>query len=263
MAIYFGNPVQIESIPDVISLYGNREFESPTRSTLPMLSLLFHAPCMFNEIVRELGMPDNYDIFLEYKVRPPQGRGTASHTDVMLKSGEDVLAIEAKWTEPMYVTVAQWLNEVKNNDNREAVLGGWLGLLEQQCRCNLDLAGANNLIYQMVHRAASAAASGLNPRLSYFLFKMKSTNMESTEDGTKTDQMVERLTELWNFLGEPEGFPFSVVEIEIEPTEIYETKIRPLPRREADTRNTIIGTLQNNHTLFNFPAFSIRAVEQQ
>ena len=91
MNIHFGTPNLIEAIADAVPLYGRKEFESATRSTIPMLSLLMHAPDHFNEIVRQLGFPSQYDLFLEYTVRPPKGRGNASHTDVFLKAGKDCL----------------------------------------------------------------------------------------------------------------------------------------------------------------------------
>jgi hypothetical protein len=59
MNLHFGNPTSIKSVADAVPLYGTKEFESATRSTVPMLSLLMHAPDLFNEIVRRLGFPDN------------------------------------------------------------------------------------------------------------------------------------------------------------------------------------------------------------
>src|SRR4051812_8787238 len=105
MNLHFGTPAAIKAVADAVPLYGCKEFESATRSTVPMLSLLMHAPNVFDEIVRRLGFPGSYDLFLEYMVRPPKGRGKASHTDVMLRSGTQALAVEGKWTEPMYEAV--------------------------------------------------------------------------------------------------------------------------------------------------------------
>ena len=39
---------------------------------------------------------------VEFTVDPPQGRGKASHTDIMIRSGPHALAIEAKWSEALY-----------------------------------------------------------------------------------------------------------------------------------------------------------------
>jgi len=124
-----------------------------------MLSLLMHAPDLFNESVRRLGFPDNYDLFLEYTVRPPKGRGKASHTDVMLRSGTHALGIEGKWTEPMYETVARWLKGGKDQANRATVLEGWLTLLQRRTTKPLQAEDFHPTIYQMVHRAAPVATA--------------------------------------------------------------------------------------------------------
>src|SRR5207248_1054781 len=87
---------------------GRKEFESATRSTVPMLDLLIHSRPVFDTIISEIGIPSQYDLHLEYTVGPFGGRGKASHTDVMLTSGTESLAIEAKWTEPMYEAIKDW-----------------------------------------------------------------------------------------------------------------------------------------------------------
>ena len=130
MNLHFGAPNSIKSVADAVPLYVTKEFESDTRSTVPILSMLIHSPDLFNEIVGRLDGLGNYDLFMEYTVRPPKGRGKASHADVMLRSGNHALAVEAKSTEPMYETVAKWLKGGKDRTNRETVLDGWLSLLQ-------------------------------------------------------------------------------------------------------------------------------------
>ena len=169
-------------------------------------------PALLDDIVRSLAFPDDYDLFLEYTVRPPQGRGKASHTDVMLRSGPRSLAIEAKWTEPMYETVKKWLKAGKDPANRTAVLGGWHGLLCRHATREFQLAALDDSIYQMVHRAASAVAAGQSPCLAYFLFKPSEDDRAAT-----TDQILGKLTQLWETLGSPATFPFHLVEVKICP----------------------------------------------
>src|SRR5262249_6317575 len=108
MTIHFGTPSSIKTFADAMPRYGRKEFESATRSTVPMLSLLMHALDLFRDIVRGLRFPEEYDLILEYTVGPFGGRGKTSHTDVMLTSGDESLAIEAKWTEPMYPATKDW-----------------------------------------------------------------------------------------------------------------------------------------------------------
>jgi len=76
-------------------MYGGREFQSPTRSTVPLLSWLKHEQPMVSSLLRDIGMPAGCNLHLEYKVQPPKGIGKASHTDLMALSGEFALAVEA------------------------------------------------------------------------------------------------------------------------------------------------------------------------
>ena len=96
MTIHFGAPKNIETIADALPLYSQSEFNSPTRSTIPMLTLLMHARNVFDDIVKELEFPDRYDLFLEYTAGPFRGRGKASHTDVMLTAGGGVVGNRGK-----------------------------------------------------------------------------------------------------------------------------------------------------------------------
>jgi len=252
--VHFGNPNPISGVADAISLYGSKEFASPTRSTVPMLSLLLRSSDVFYDIVKQLGMPSGYELYLEYKVKPPKGRGTASHTDVMLTAGTSSLAIEAKWTEPMYAPVSKWLKSGKDSSNREQVLDGWLSLLEGPAKTALELSDFDDSIYQMVHRAASAAAAGVSPRLTYFLFEPSGD--EKTESA---GDVYNQLEALWKLLRSPVGFPFSVVEITTRPTDAFDA-IKHLPKNEQSTSDTVVAALLSETPLFDFSEFKIRRV---
>jgi hypothetical protein len=245
MTIYFGRPEVVRNVSDAILRYGDKEFESPTRSTVPLLSLLIHAPSVFNDIVTALRMPEKHDLFLEYTVSPRGGRGKASHTDVMIKSGSAALAIEAKWTEPMYDTVRKWLGG-ETDSNRNRALNGWLEMLADRVGENLSAAQFSDSIYQMVHRAASAADSGEQPRLAYFLFKCSGVNNAAT-----TDQIVAQLRSLWFKLGKPANFPFSVVELDIVPTQAFD-EIMGLPKNLSSTAEAVVAALLGETPLFQF-----------
>jgi hypothetical protein len=251
MNLHFGTPTSIKSFADAVPLYGTKEFESATRSTVPMLSLLMHAPDLFNEIVRRLDYPYNYDLFLEYTVRPPKGRGKASHTDVMLKSGSHALAIEGKWTEPMYETVAHWLKDGKDQVNRTLVLEGWLSLLQRRTTKPLRAGDFHPSIYQMVHRAASAATAAV-PTLAYFLFKLS-----QDDRAAKPDEIFDKLADLWDRLGSPANFPFHVVEIEAKSLDAYEP-LRLLPKGDEATSEAVCVALQDSRPLFDFGGYRVR-----
>lgn len=252
MNVHFGVPSSMDSVTSAVPLYGTKEFESPTRSTIPMLSMLIHAPDRFAEIIASLDMPSGYETYLEFTVKSPKGRGKASHTDVMLKTGSDVLAIEAKWTEPMYEPVSDWLKK-SSGPNRPLVLEGWLDLLRSTATVDLQADQFGSVIYQMLHRAASAAASGSNPRLAYFLFKPSNDNRSAT-----SGHICEELSRLWSLLGSPESFPFYVVEIEMTSTSLHNS-LCERPKNE-ETSEEVSAALQGDSPLFEFGDFRITQI---
>lgn len=155
MDFYFGTPQKIEKIADAVSHYDDKEFRSKTRSTVPMLDLLIHSRTVFDGIIDKIAFPTPYDLHLEYTVGPFGGGGKASHTDVMLTTGGDSLAIEAKWTERMYPAVRDWPKKgAVKTKNQNGVLNGWLARLGQTYSAAFD-----DVIYQMLHRAASRLRS--------------------------------------------------------------------------------------------------------
>lgn len=246
MSIYFGTPSRMDSIADVIPLYGDGEFESATRSTVPLLSLLMHAPDVFREILRELDFPTEHDLHLEYTVSPPEGRGKASHTDVMLKAGASALAIEAKWTEPSYSTVRDWpKRDVPKSANQLAVLKGWLSILSARLGTTFLASDFDDVIYQMLHRAASAATAE-RPRLAYLSFTPSPDRRAATAAEIRT-----RLSDLWERLGKPESFPFYLVELETTPLESF-APLAALPKGEEATSLAVCAALQGGTPLFEF-----------
>ncbi len=257
MNLHFGTPNAIRSVAEALPLYGEKEFESPTRSTIPMLALLKDDPALFRKIVSQLGFPGDYDIFLEYTVGPFGGRGKASHTDVMLAAGKDSLAIEAKWTEPMYPVVKDWpkKGEIKT-PNQQAVLKGWLDVLAKRSGHSLNSGDFDGVVYQMIHRAASAAFVSERPRLAYFLFKPSPDPKSATPEA-----ILGKLDALWTLLGKPEGFPFYVVEIEIAPLEAYKA-IQPLKKADEATAEAVASALQDSKPLFRFVGHTIHRVGQ-
>jgi hypothetical protein len=247
MRLQFGNPNSIGSIADAVPLYGGGEFESPTRSTIPLLSLLIHAQEQFEQVITSLGLPANSDLYLEYTVPPQRGRGNASHTDVMLRSGSKSLAIEAKWTEPLSETVAKWLSQGESRANKEAVLQGWLELLQRCLGRPFDPQDFKAVNYQMLHRAASAAATGSEPRLAYLLFT-PSTDKRTTRPA----DLYRELGDFWGKLGKPMSFPFAVVEVEIRATTAYRPNL-DLRKGDPATSRTVIAALRDPDTpLFEF-----------
>jgi hypothetical protein len=101
-----------------------------------------------------IDLPQQITLSFEYCVEAQKGRGRPSQTDLMLISDQYAVAIEAKYTEPPYEKVKDWLGE---SDNKRLVLEGWLDLINAKAiegRAGID--EILDLPYQMVHRLASA-----------------------------------------------------------------------------------------------------------
>lgn len=121
---YSGQPV--DSFIALPLRYNEDEFESPARSTIPSIAYWSTHVARITELSTALHMlaPTKCTMDFEYKVPPPKGRGKESHTDLMISWDEVCVGVEAKYTEPHYETVAQWIAKGKNEENRCAVLEG-------------------------------------------------------------------------------------------------------------------------------------------
>lgn len=253
MNFYYGEKV-ISNIEKAIPMYAKKEFKSPYRSTVPLLSYLKHEITILDLLLRELEMPEVCDLHLEYKVKPPKGRGNASHTDLMVISAEASLAVEAKWTESRYETVGKWLEKGSDQLNRHGVLIGWLGLLQKHAQHTLHLADFSGAVYQMVHRAASACSAGGHPRMAYIVFEPspdpKTAGMPTIRDD---------LTHLWSLLGKPKGFPFYLVEVQLSPTAEFDA-IAPLLKGNNATAQQVSAALLRSARLFDFEKYLVKRV---
>lgn len=252
MNLHF-NRTQFETIAEIIPMYGEKEFCSPTRSTVPSLSWLRHELTMVNSLLQNLGISGGCDLYLEYKVDPPLGKGTASHTDLMVLSETSSVAMEMKWTEPRYPTVGKWLSNGLGSQNYNNVLQGWLSLLQKHSRNHLKLADFSTAIYQMVHRAASACEAGADPRLAYVLFE------PSPDSKTPPAQTIfDDLSHLWSLLGEPADFPFYLVKIPLFGTGAFDSLIK-LPKGN-ETGVKVRTALYGNNPLFIFKNYSVEKI---
>ena len=94
----------------------------------------------------------------------------------MMMSDSAVWAIEAKWTEPRYETVAKRISkqEADGADPRKTV-EGWLKHFRPFTECDLRIEAFENVVYQTLHRAASACAVAtarkLRPELVYLALR--------------------------------------------------------------------------------------------
>lgn len=192
--------------------YPVKEFDSPTRSTIPLLEYWRSPEARLRELTAALGfpLPSRVELNFEHTVNPPRGRGKASCTDLMVIGAEFVMAIEAKWTEPRYETVEDWL---RDSDNRAEVLRGWCDLLEQRGANPIRKGDLSELPYQMIHRAASAChphGVATSRWLIYMLFE--TTTKER-------DEYLLDLRRLRDVLGAKSTLGIALAECTIEPSE--------------------------------------------
>ena len=252
MKLFF-NQKPVALVDDALDLYKASEFASPTRSTVPLISLLKHGGEVWSTITKELSAADpSGEIHLEFTVKSPQGRGKASHTDIMLIQGNRAIAFEAKWTEPQYDQVRKWLVGGDDPENRRLVMSGWLSLLQPHSTQKLRLEDFGAAIYQLVHRAASACYAGHMPTLAYIQFCPLAS-------GYHPDAiLMNDLSYLHSLLGAPDGFPFWLVEVVARPSEAFE-EIRGLTKGASETAQAVHRALCNG-PLFEFTKFHLHRI---
>lgn len=163
---------RVADFRDLVHRYTQDELASPRRSTVPLLAFWAHTESRFRELAAHIDLDpsDPVEFCFEFPVPVQQGKGKASFTDLMILSSSFAVAIEAKYTEPAYETVKDWLDKpVKKN--REVVLEGWLSLIERATGVRLGVAQVAEHPYQLIHRAASACFPPVRSRwVIYQLF---------------------------------------------------------------------------------------------
>jgi len=252
MMFYDRDP--LSDVDDAVCRYSPREFMSPARSTVPLMSLIKHGRSLWTEIARHLGVDaEAAEVHLEYTVPSPRGRGKPSHTDVMIIGPDRAYAVEAKWTEPRYESVEAWLQGGDDPSNRRAVMEGWLSLLRPYATQALDTSAFSGAVYQMVHRAASACGTGLAPTLVYLLFLPRPDGHPTDVDGLLRDLM-----HLHRLLGGPAGFQFYLIEVDIAPLAAFD-QVSRMPKRSSNTAAAVRDALRGG-PLFEFTSWRLRQV---
>ena len=251
--LQFGNPDPMPSASDIVHRYGPREFGSPYRSTVPLLSLLLHDRSTFEKMLGEIGVGGLAPMFLEYAVPPVRGRGKASHTDLMILNRPGCVAIEAKWTEPPYQTAGKWL-AARGTENAKNVLSGWLGAIGTLTNRTPKIDEVSGIAYQLIHRTASAARSGLPANVVYLTFEPSPD--ASTASG---EYYRQQMNDLWMLSGCTDHVRFHHAQVGIEPTGLG-SELLGLPKGE-ETAELIIAALTDTHPLFSFTNVAVTTVE--
>lgn len=178
---YYGKPGKQDwaNVADVFAAH--ESLKSKKTSSLPLVQFWQDDDGFQNRVnalqsrLGDVGiMTSESMLCFEYGVSVPRGfgRGKASMTDLMIITPENVIAIEAKYTEYLkskYEPLYRWLKDSKTDDfskNKLDVLAGWLKYI-------VDFGGVDNLPdikdfvmkdevkkipYQLIHRIASACA---------------------------------------------------------------------------------------------------------
>ena len=192
----------------LLDRYPDKEFNSPTRSTIPLLEYWRSPEQRMRELTAALGLPvpPRVQLNFEHTACPPRGRGKASCTDLMAISPELAIAIEAKWAEPRYEVVGDWL---RDSTNKAQVLRGWCDLLKQRGANPILEENLRGLPYQMIHRAASAChqRNASSCWLVYLVF-------ETT--AKKRSEYLADLVQLRDVLGSRSSLGIALAECSIE-----------------------------------------------
>src|SRR5690348_1440566 len=117
---YLYNRTPTSDFDQLIAKFGPRSLASPFRSTVPLLSLIRDGSDVLDGLLQSCGVEGEVSLHLEYEVESPGATGNPSQTDLMVLSQVAGIAIEAKWTEPRYETVAARLNREKDRRHAEA-----------------------------------------------------------------------------------------------------------------------------------------------
>lgn len=264
----FYNETPAESVDDLLSCFKGKALRSPTRSTVPLLDMALNLPSQLLSIVAECGAEPNSDFRFEYEVLSGSETARPSQTDLMVLGGSSAVAVEAKWTESAYESVVTRLKrrtkdrkddqseraKALDRVRQEAEVGAWLARLQPLTSEPLTTLSMADVVYQMIHRAASALATGLAPSLLYLHFDDAEIRQGATAEEYKAD-----LGRLYGKLGRPRGFVFYVATQPIERTPAFRA-IEGLSKTHSSTCTAVREALKAG-PLFRYGSAQVERVE--
>lgn len=188
MRLRYGPPTDVDD--DFAGIVGRtKDLHTITRSTVPLLSWWRdHAQDKLLPGVDLSSAVARFEYAVPARCRAcgsSAGRGKASMTDVMVSIDDQAIAIEGKYTERRYDTVDAWLKKGKNRPNRDKVLSHWRHVIEAFTDAQVDHAKLGSVVYQALHRTASACAAtprGGVAHVMYLAFVDPGTNSDYAKD---------------------------------------------------------------------------------
>ncbi|MCQ2584720.1 MAG: hypothetical protein MJ185_03945 [Treponema sp.] len=130
--------------------------------------------------------------------------GLPSMTDLMLFTEKYAVAVEGKFTEPLYETIEKWLLKKSEKSEKPEVLESWYKYIEPYCNYKeTDKTKIESkVVYQFLHRTASACYCSKRdskiPVVLYHLFYDKD-NERSKRDQEYVAKKIEESAELLGF----------------------------------------------------------------
>lgn len=220
---HLGRPVTGDPLfAALLERYRGRALASPFRSTVPLLACWYSFDIALANLAGLLGerLSGAVRLSFEHCVPVQRGDGTPSQTDLLIDTTERVVAIEAKYTEPGYETVASWLSRARTEaqaENRRLVLQGWLDLINGATGASLTPEQAAGCTYQLIHRTASACAQTGRPwrAVVYQCFHDDAVPYRG--------DYLRRLQQMNGLLGPQDALRFYLLTC----------RVRPMPRYEA------------------------------
>ncbi len=241
----------VSGFNDLLDRYPLNHFNSPKRSTVPLLAY-WKNPGRCLDFFKALAIPppaaqDSLALAFEYEVPVQAGKGFPSSTDLMILGDKRVVAVEAKNFEPEYETVKSWMRKA-DRDNRRAVLQGWLTLINRTTDSQLSHRDVLDISYQALQRAASACyplagESGVARFMVYQLF---------ADADSQAPKITKDLAALGSMIP-PAALRLACVTVRLEKTPAYRVlEERWVKEKERLLREEVVAGLKAD-SLFGFP----------
>jgi hypothetical protein len=232
----------IEDFEDLLGQYPEAELRSPFRSTVPLLAYWQNPKIGLERLGKILGesFSEPVELLFEHQVPVKEGRGKASHTDLMIRTRTQTVAIEAKYTEPGYETVSTWRNK-STGDNRDKVLRGWLAIINETMHSLLTMENTEDCTYQLIHRTASACEGSAAVRIvAYQCFDC---------DSRKRNEYIAQIRGLKRLIGRQTRLRFVFLECKLHRTPRYENLLQQWRKKHKDLEPAVREGLRRGNLL--------------